>query len=199
MKSTSRLRRSAHRVHAFYNRRCARPAFDPLQHPGSRLRGDPVARGRVAWLRTRGEARHASCSPRCSRQIRRRPPSTEETAMPHEKQFGSRVEMCVECHATCTEAVDYCLRQGGRHASADHIRLLLDCAQACQTSADYMLRGSELHTGMCAVCADVCDRCAETCETMQDDARMARCAEVCRRCADSCRQMAGGTRIAHAA
>jgi hypothetical protein len=86
--------------------------------------------------------------------------------------------------------VDYCLRQGGRHAEANHIRLMLDCVEICQTSADFMIRASDLHKHTCAACAAVCDRCAQDCASFTDSAEMQRCADMCKRCADSCRQMA---------
>jgi len=108
------------------------------------------------------------------------------------------IDACTECGQVCTETVAYCLEQGGEHASRDHVRLLLDCAEICQTSANYMSRRSDLHAETCAVCADVCERCASQCESF-DDEQMRHCAEVCQRCAESCRQMAGGTRVAHAA
>jgi hypothetical protein len=108
---------------------------------------------------------------------------------------GTSVDMreciteCTECHRICLETVAYCLGQGGRHAEAEHVRLLLDCAEICATSANFMMRGSELHTLTCSACAEVCARCAESCERMGDDETMRRCAEVCRRCAESCRRM----------
>jgi len=117
----------------------------------------------------------------------------------HSADIEHCIETCLECHNVCTETVQICLEKGGSHASAEHVRLLLDCAQICQTSADFMVRGSDLHTEACAVCADVCERCAESCDAMKSDEAMRRCADVCRRCAESCRRSAGNTRIAHAA
>lgn len=100
------------------------------------------------------------------------------------------IQACRDCAETCLETVPYCLRQGGRHAEARHIALLLDCAQACQASADFMARGSEFDRQLYGICADICERCAERCEAFGDDQQMRACAEACRRCAASCRQMA---------
>jgi hypothetical protein len=108
------------------------------------------------------------------------------------------IDACSDCHAVCEATIRDCLDQGGRHATADHITLLRDCAQICDTSRDYMLRGSPLHAETCAVCADVCERCAKACQAFGEDF-MQRCAEACLRCAESCRKMAGETRIANAA
>jgi hypothetical protein len=100
------------------------------------------------------------------------------------------IQNCLDCHRICLETVTYCLQQGGHHAEASHIRTLLDCAEICQTSANFMTRGSEFHPRTCGVCAEVCERCAESCGQMGNDAQMQACADMCRRCAESCRRMA---------
>ena len=102
----------------------------------------------------------------------------------------SCIQECTSCHGICVETVTHCLETGGKHAEAAHIRLLLDCAEICQTSANFMLRGSEFHARTCGVCAEVCERCAASCESLGDDQHMKDCAQACRRCAESCRQMA---------
>lgn len=111
--------------------------------------------------------------------------------MPHGSEpMEQCIQACTECHHICLETVSYCLDQGGPHAGAAHVRLLLDCAQICQTSADFMIRGSTLHNQTCGVCADVCTRCAESCERFDGDAEMQTCAKTCRQCTASCQQMA---------
>ena len=103
------------------------------------------------------------------------------------------IELCQDCHKACQETLMYCLQQGGRHAQANHVRLMLDCSEICQTAMNFMQRGSDLHVHACAACAEVCRRCAEDCQRMSDadnDNRMAACAEMCRRCAESCQRMA---------
>jgi hypothetical protein len=117
--------------------------------------------------------------------------------MPHQIRNGTLdpelqrcIDECRSCQHICTTTATYCLQQGGPHADAGHIVTLLDCAQLCGVSADFMLRGSHFHTSTCAVCADICRRCAESCEQMADDDVMRRCAEACKRCAESCDRMA---------
>jgi hypothetical protein len=99
------------------------------------------------------------------------------------------IDDCLACFRLCMETVPHCLKQGGLHAEAGHIRLLLDCAEICETSAAFMMRRSDLHTRTCDVCAEICRRCADACSRFPGDAQMSRCAEMCRRCAESCRQM----------
>lgn len=99
------------------------------------------------------------------------------------------IERCQHCHDVCIETVTYCLEQGGNHAHVDHIALLLDCARACEVSIDSMLRGSPVHGVLCGACAEIAERCAESCEALGDDQQMQACARECRRCAASCREM----------
>ena len=102
------------------------------------------------------------------------------------------IQNCQDCHRACLQTLAYCMKQGGRHAAPDHLRLLMDCADICLTSAAFMLRASDLHTHTCAACAEVCQRCADDCKAMSDDLRMKALADTCQHCADSCRAMAAG-------
>ena len=112
--------------------------------------------------------------------------------MPHASSEMKRCrEKCHSCHDICVETALHCLEQEPRRTDAAHIRLLLDCAQICRTSGDFLLRGSSLHERTCAVCAEICIRCAEACDQIVDDPVLRQCAETCRRCADSCAEMAG--------
>jgi hypothetical protein len=101
---------------------------------------------------------------------------------------------CLNCYSVCIETMQHCLAMGGRHAAAEHIRLMQACAAICQTSAEFMLMGSEFHGRTCGVCAEVCAACEQDCAGMaQGDETMQRCADMCRRCAESCRRMAAST------
>ncbi len=101
------------------------------------------------------------------------------------------IDDCTECQETCLSTVQHCLVEGGDHAEASHVGLLLDCAGLCQVTAELMVRDSPLHPRVCAVCAEVCDRCAHDCERFEDDLMMQQCGEACRRAMKSCREMAG--------
>ena len=104
------------------------------------------------------------------------------------------IEACRECARICLEmASTMCLEMGGKHTEPNHFRTMLDCAEICQTCADFMLRGSQLHSHVCAACAEICTACADSCEQIGD---MQECVDICRRCADECRQMAGMGRMA---
>jgi hypothetical protein len=75
-------------------------------------------------------------------------------------------------------ASQHCLDVGGKHVEPRHMRLMLACAEICRTSAYFMELGTEFHKRTSAVCAEVCEECARSCEAVGD---MAECIEACRR------------------
>ena len=90
------------------------------------------------------------------------------------------IEHCTNCHRICLETITYCLQMGGKHAEANHIRLLQDCAEICRTSVDFMIRSSQFHGRTCGVCAEVCTACGQDCRQMAggSDQQMIACAEM---------------------
>jgi hypothetical protein len=106
------------------------------------------------------------------------------------QQMQDCIQECISCHATCLQAITYCLQMGGEHADPAHIRLLMNCAEICQVSANFMLNNSELHGLTCEVCAAFCDRCAESCFRFEEDSQMQQCARTCRSCFLACEDMA---------
>lgn len=100
------------------------------------------------------------------------------------------IQDCLDCYRVCMETKNYCLEQGGKHAEPEHIKTLSDCMELCKTSAHFMIKDSELHTGVCDLCAEACRKCAESCEKFEGDEQMENCAKSCRQCASSCETMA---------
>ena len=101
------------------------------------------------------------------------------------------IQLCQDCHALCIQLIDHCLTVGGRFAAPAHIRILMDCAQLCTVTADFMARASSFHDRTCTLCAELCRRCAESCDQVAgNDQLIKQCAELCRRCAESCDRMA---------
>jgi hypothetical protein len=106
---------------------------------------------------------------------------------PMDQDMQRCVEACLACHKTCvTTASQHCLDVGGKHVEPRHFRLMLACAEICRTSACFMELGTEFHKRTCAVCAEVCEECAKSCEQVGD---MDECVQACRSCAESCRRM----------
>ena len=114
---------------------------------------------------------------------------TTQTATPAlSAEVRASISDCLACYSACTEAVTYCLEQGGAHADSAHIRLLLDCAAMCRTAADFMLRNSDCQSNVCTLAAEVAAACARSCAGLKDDPRMKAVADACLRCASSCKQ-----------
>lgn len=99
------------------------------------------------------------------------------------------IQDCLECANICEQTIAFCLQQGGPHAEPDHIRLLRDCAEMCLMAASMMSRGSAFHRQHCALCADVCKACADSCARVGQEPQMKACTDACRKCEQSCRQM----------
>lgn len=116
--------------------------------------------------------------------------SPHAMTMPRSEVMERCIQDCLDCYRSCLETISHCLELGGRHAERAHITLLQDCAEICVATAGWMLRQSELHPRLAAICAEVCESCADSCEQIDaDDSTMKACADMCRRCADSCRQL----------
>jgi hypothetical protein len=90
----------------------------------------------------------------------------------HSAQEAACIVDCLECYSLCRQ-----------HAAS---RLMEDCAEICRATADFMLRGSAHSAALRAVCAKICEDCAESCA---DAPRLADCARACRGCAQSCRAL----------
>ncbi|ALB42226.1 MULTISPECIES: four-helix bundle copper-binding protein [unclassified Anabaena] len=99
------------------------------------------------------------------------------------------VNACMECHKMCLETMTYCMTKGGKYMDITMMIMLRDCAEMCMMCTNMMMAGSEFSDRTCMLCAEMCDRCAITCEKMSDDSKMMECAAACRRCAESCRSM----------
>ena len=103
------------------------------------------------------------------------------------------IEACSDCARICLQTLTtHCLPQGGKHAEAQHIKVMLDCAEICRTSAAFLSRESEFHGVTCGVCSQICIACAESCERIGGE-QMKKCAQTCRQCAESCQRMSHAT------
>jgi hypothetical protein len=111
-------------------------------------------------------------------------------ANPHAGHMRGCIQNCSACHRVCLKSAAYCRKMGGKHADPAHLRILRDCAEICQTSASFMRRGSAFHARTCGLCADICQRCEQSCRQFPNDAQMKACAAACHQCTSSCQMMA---------
>jgi hypothetical protein len=98
------------------------------------------------------------------------------------------VNNCQHTQELCLKAVTYCLERGEEYADPECVALLMTCASICDTSAKAMLVGSEHHTKITRVCAEICDAVVEDFEEF-DDRMLRRLVDVARNCSESCREM----------
>lgn len=68
------------------------------------------------------------------------------------------------------------------------IQLDMECAAICYSAAQLMSLGSAKAKEVCAICADICESCAEECGK-HDNEHCRKCADFCRKCAEECRAM----------
>ncbi|CAA7611840.1 Ferredoxin [Magnetospirillum sp. LM-5] len=102
----------------------------------------------------------------------------------------SCIDACDEAHRVATEAAIHGMQHGGALAEWELVQLLLDTADIAETATDFLLRSSRQFTGLLRVTAEICDKCADSCEKLAaEDLRMKQCAEACRRAATQCRKL----------
>ena len=96
------------------------------------------------------------------------------------------IEACQECLIDCK----VCLaKMAGKKSMNDCPYCCVQCIEVLQASIGLMAVDSQFAAEHCALCARVCDYCAEQCAA-HDHEHCQRCAESCRKCAETCRGMA---------
>lgn len=109
--------------------------------------------------------------------------------MSNQPDMQDCIDACTNCYQACQQtALTHCLQMGGRHVAPGHFRLMIDCAEICRTSAALQLAASPFSARLCALCADVCHACAESCRELDG---MEDCLQACEHCENTCREMAG--------
>ncbi|MFC7044594.1 four-helix bundle copper-binding protein [Halobacteriaceae archaeon GCM10025711] len=98
------------------------------------------------------------------------------------------IEICNEAAEVCEWCADECLGDAEMEACA---RLCRDVADVASLHARFMARNSHYSPELAAVCAGVCEECAEACDRHDADHCQV-CADVVRDCAESCRNLMQG-------
>ena len=111
----------------------------------------------------------------------------------YSRQIRDCLHRLGECSDVCLSMVfTDSLEAGGEQSRPQHLRLMYDCAAFCALTRAALLRKSQFHASILALCADICDTCAEDCAALN---QMDNCVAACRACADACRVAA---RLDHA-
>ncbi|MFB2644718.1 four-helix bundle copper-binding protein [Raphidiopsis sp. BLCC-F218] len=96
------------------------------------------------------------------------------------------INATTECHKICLETMTYCMSQGGKYMSANLISAMRDCSEFCMICTNMLISGSLFAGKTCALCAEICDRCALACDNISTDKKMTVCASACRKCTEAC-------------
>ena len=108
----------------------------------------------------------------------------------HPSVMADCISNCTACESLCIETLAHCHVKGGRFAKPKLVSLLAVCADICALSARTLQRGSEAHVFICAACAEICERCAQSCAEFPDDALLRACASACTMCGRCCAEIA---------
>jgi hypothetical protein len=102
--------------------------------------------------------------------------------------YQSCIDACNACAAACNQCIAACLREPDAKAMARCIGLDMDCAAVCELTAAMMARTSHHAEAVCALCAEVCETCADEC-VKHNVAHCQACARACKHCAEACHEM----------
>lgn len=105
------------------------------------------------------------------------------------QKFNACIEACNACAVACNHCAASCLHESDVKMMAPCIALDMDCAQICALAAAAMARGSQHSKAICALCAVICQSCADECGK-HDMGHCKQCAAACAKCAEECRKMA---------
>ncbi|MGA9140577.1 MAG: four-helix bundle copper-binding protein [Methanocella sp.] len=105
-------------------------------------------------------------------------------------KYQKAIELCYECAESCDADANADFNEKDIKKMVDCIKLDQDCAEVCIMTARYMSRDSVLSEAACAMCAEICDACAEECERHKNMEHCVKTASVCRAAANECRKTA---------
>lgn len=98
------------------------------------------------------------------------------------------IRACNECVVACLQCASECLKESDPKAMARCIALAMECADFCRMTASSVAMGGEHINAVCALCAVVCQTCANEC-AKHPMAQCQICADACEKCAAVCRAM----------
>ena len=101
----------------------------------------------------------------------------------------AKAEACGDCNGcaqTCSTTLDQFLKKGGKYADPKRVSLLRDCIAICKTNDGLRKRKSEFFPQVDKVCGEVCAKCAQSCEELNDPS-LKGCIELCKKCSTACK------------
>jgi len=89
------------------------------------------------------------------------------------------------CIAACENCANACLEEDMVKDMINCIKTDRDCADICGTTHRLVARNSDNAGAMLKLCAELCGKCAQECET-HDMQHCQDCAKACRECEKVC-------------
>jgi len=101
------------------------------------------------------------------------------------------IEKCLYCCIECGRAFQARTRPQGAELPEALQLSLVECAEICRTTASFLRWDSAYWEAACALCADICMKCAWECARVSEDEQIRIARDACEQCAVLCRELAG--------
>lgn len=85
------------------------------------------------------------------------------------------------CKAICDACSTMCIKDGNKKTAA----ICRECAEACDFAVTLRCCESQFSEKALQLCADICEKCAEECTSMNVK-HCTECADICKRCSETC-------------
>jgi hypothetical protein len=101
-------------------------------------------------------------------------------------QYKSCIEACYKCATACETCLHEML---GKQSHNDCPACCYECLESCLQCMRALIRDSSFAAQYCALCADICNWCAEQCSSHNME-HCQKCAQACHDCAEECLKIA---------
>lgn len=99
------------------------------------------------------------------------------------------IKHCMECFEQLTRAVRYCLDKEGDFLNGEHLKIFFEGIDLCRVNSTLLLSQSDLALEHGQITAKICDMCAKSCYSYNDEF-LNFVGNICTQTAASCRQLA---------
>lgn len=107
-------------------------------------------------------------------------PQNKYSEFPHIQH--EHMQTLLKCYSICSACAKMCMRENMQNTAI----LCTDCADVCGLAIKLHSGDSEFNDIIMKTCAQVCQRCAEACGSMESE-HCHQCSEICYECAEACR------------
>lgn len=104
------------------------------------------------------------------------------------QKYQKCIDACRCCSQACEECFMECLKSPDVANRVNHLKMLMECTKACEVATCFMIKNSQFAKDYCNLCATICEKCAQECETFEDE-HCKKCADECNKCSTECKNM----------